>query len=329
MKTKNIIITAVIGLILFSFGGCSMLKKRVESKEIVKYTFNSSKSSIRIDNSNGKINISNSEDTTGRIVIEAEKIAHVRVDDLNKPIDAIRINIDSTDSELVIETEINESSGIFHKNEDTKVNYEVKIPASMKVRAENVNGVITITRMNSDVSVETVNGNINVFNCPGLLDLSGVNGSITCNVDSVTSGIRVDMVNGSVKLGGLKNINADVTASTINGRVKFTDLQFSNLNSEKKSLTGTLGKGGNSIRVETTNGSIVLDANRVAPKKDDSFEFKIDLGDDEEPIRIKKTDHNIEIGPDSEPEEREDNHNASDTNRGRNNNSSDTNRGKK
>ncbi|MEO8514837.1 MAG: hypothetical protein ABI543_14865 [Ignavibacteria bacterium] len=289
MKTKNLIITAVIGLILISFTGCSLLRKRVEKKETVKYTLNGSgKTSIHVENTNGRINVSNSNDTNGMITIEAEKIADVKVDEQDKPIENIKIKIDSAGSEINIETDVNHDRGMFHKGETPKVNYDIKVPANMKVSAENVNGTITISRITADVTAETVNGTISIFSCPGQINLSGVNGTIICNVDSVTAGIKVEVVNGSVKIGGLKTINADVNATTVNGKVKFADLTFSNLNANKKSLSGTLGKGGNSIRVESTNGSITFDANKIAPKKDDTFEFKIDFDDDDEPVKIIK-----------------------------------------
>ncbi len=292
MKTKNIIITAVLGLILFSFTGCSLLKKRVEKKENVKYTLNgNNKSSIHIQNTNGRINVSNSNDTTGTIKVDAELITDVKADELDKPIENIKIKIDSTGNDISIETDINNSnSGLFRKGREGKVNYDIKVPANMKVHTENVNGTITITRLNNDVKAETVNGQINVFNCSGRVDIEGVNGSIMCNVDSVTAGINVSIVNGDVKIGGLKNVNADVNASTIHGKVKFKDLTFSDVNSDKRSLTGVLGKGGSPIRIEGTNGSITLEANKILPKKNDSFEFKIDFDDEDEPIKITPKD---------------------------------------
>jgi DUF4097 and DUF4098 domain-containing protein YvlB len=166
----------------------------------------------------------------------------------------------------------------------------------MKVYTETVNGTTTITRIVNDIKAETVNGKINVYNCPGRIDVEGVNGSVTCNIDSVTAGINVSIVNGDVKIGGLKNVNADVNASTVNGRVKFKDLSFTDINSEKKNLSGVLGKGGSMIRVESTNGSISLDASKILPKKDDSFEFKIDFDDEDEPIKIVPKDSREEIG---------------------------------
>lgn len=285
MNLKNIIIAAVLSTMLIGFNGCSLLKKRVEKKENVKYTLNGSgKTSIHIENINGRINISNSNDTTGEISIQAEIVADVKYDEQDKQIENVKIKIDSAGNEIKIETEINNSnSGMFRRNSNAEVNYDIKIPANMKVYTETVNGTTTVTRLMNDVKAETVNGKINVFNCRGKIDVEGVNGSVLCNVDSITEGINITIVNGDVKIGGLKNVDADVKASTLHGRVKFKNLTFTDVNSEKRTLSGILGKGGNPVRVESTNGSISLDANKILPKKNDNFEFKIDFDDLEGP----------------------------------------------
>lgn len=303
MNLKNIIIAAVAGLMILSLNGCSLLKKRVEKKENVKYTLNGNdKTSIHIDNINGRINVTNSSDTNGVIKIEAEIIADVKHDEQDKPIDNVKIKIDSAGNDIKIETEINNtSSGMFRKNNNAVVNYDIKIPANMKVYTETVNGSITIARINNDIKVETVNGKINVLNCPGKIDIEGVNGSVICNVDSVTAGINISVTNGDIKVGGLKNVNADVSASTIHGIVTIKELEFSELNNERKSVSGILGKGGSQIKIDAVNGRITLDASKYLPKKDDSFEFKIDF--DDEPIIIegkenKNGDIDIRIGKD-------------------------------
>lgn len=303
MNLKNIIIAAAAGLMILSLNGCSLLKKRVEKKENVKYTLNGNdKTSIHIDNINGRINVTNSSDTNGVIKIEAEIIADVKHDEQDKPIDNVKIKIDSAGNDIKIETEINNtSSGMFRKNNNAVVNYDIKIPANMKVYTETVNGSITIARINNDIKVETVNGKINVLNCPGKIDIEGVNGSVICNVDSVTAGINISVTNGDIKVGGLKNVNADVSASTIHGKVTIKELEFSELNNERKSVSGILGKGGSQIKIDAVNGRITLDASKYLPKKDDSFEFKIDF--DDEPIIIegkenKNGDIDIRIGKD-------------------------------
>ncbi len=297
MKTKLILIIIIASVAAFSLQGCSLLKKRVEKKEKITYRINGKdKVSFSLENTNGKINVTNTDDTTGYITIEAVKSADVRPDEADKPIENILINIDTSGQTVKIETEITSEKGFFKKRNTPTVNYDIKIPANMKVNVENVNGTITISRINNDINAETVNGGLNIFSCTGNLNLSSVNGSVVCNVDSLSKSIVIDVVNSKVSMGGLANVNADVEASSTNGRVKFKNLNFNNLNAERRSLTGTLGKGGNMIKVSSVNGSVNFDANKIISKKNnDDFEFKIDFDDDDEQIRITGKDGDIEI----------------------------------
>ena len=297
MKSKYIIPIIIAGLIITVLPGCSILKKRVEKTEKVEYRITSAgRTAISIENVSGRINVRKTTDTLGYITVSAVKTSSVKYDEQDRPIDNVNIKIDTSGSEVKIETEITGTFGFFKKNNSGKVDYDIKVPADLKVKVENVNGMIIISGIANDIEAENVNGIISVFGCRGLLDLSSVNGSITCNLDSVTAGVNIDVVNGSIKVGGLRGIDADVNASTINGRVKFNDLVFTNVNAEKKSLSGVLGSGGSDIQVSAVNGSITFNADRILRKKNNDFEIKIDF-DDDEPVKIieKNTDTHQKI----------------------------------
>lgn len=289
MKTKTILTVIIGAVLLTALPGCSLLKKRVSKTEKVEYKVDGTgKTSISVDNTNGRINVSRSKDTLGIITIKAEKTAEVKYDRQNEPISSVSINIDSSGNDLKVETEITSEGGLFRSHRGAKVNYDIEIPANLNVKVETVNGTITLSRIDNEIIAHTVNGSINVYSCPGELNLESVNGKVTCNVDSLTNGINVNVVNGTVKIGGLKNVNADVEASTVNGRVKFNNLNFTDLVSEKKNLRGKLGTGGSKINISAINGSVTFDADKFFSKKkdsDDDFEIKIDF-DDDEPVRI-------------------------------------------
>jgi Putative adhesin len=280
MRSKITLTAALV------FSGCSLLKKRVEKTEKSEYRISTSgRTSISIENVSGKINVRNTADTLGFITITAVKSAEVKYDEQDKPIENIEILIDTSGSEVKIETEIRNNSGIFKKGKGGEVDYDIRVPANLVVKVENINGTITVTGVKNDVFAETVHGTISVFGSSGKLELTSVNGNINCNIDSVTKGVNVDVVNGNVKIGGLKFADAEVNASTVNGKVKVKDLNLTNIVSEKKYITGTLGKGGSPIQVSAVNGNITFDASKLISKKDDHFEFKIDFDDDEEELK--------------------------------------------
>lgn len=293
MKAKYILTLVIAGLIAASFAGCSLLKKRTEKTEKIEYKLNSKgKFRLEVDNSNGNIDVTSSNDTLGYIYITAEKTGRVKESEMDKPIEGINIKIDTTDEIIKINTVIERTYGFFKKSKDGRVNYRIRIPSNFRLVAETVNGAIRTENLNSDIRLETVNGSIVVNKCSGVTDLSTVNGSIKGNFDS-TKGIVAETVNGSISLGNLKNISADVNASVINGRLKYNNLNFTGLSFEKKNLNGVLGNGNIPIRLSTVNGKITLDGNPIGTVKEEDrdFEFKIDFDDDE---HIKIIEKNVE-----------------------------------
>lgn len=317
MRTKYITIIITAAMIVTGLSGCSLLRKRVEKTEKVEFKLSAvNKTKLSLDDSNGDIKITKTNDSTNVIVINAVKSYNVRWDEKDKPIDMVRINIDSAGSEVKITTEIERNNGLFKRNKGGKVDYNIKVPAGMDVEIDNTNGDITLVNLDGRIDIETVNSAINLANCTGSIKIDGVNGGVNGNFDS-TKGVNIELVNGIVKLGGLKNINADVNVSTTNGRVKSKNLQFTNMESERRSLTGILGKGGSTISVTTVNGAITLNAERVNYKKDIDINFKIDFDGDEK-IRIIENEHDgIDIEFDDEHDNNETNPrgNNADTNK--------------
>jgi DUF4097 and DUF4098 domain-containing protein YvlB len=274
MKSKLIYFLA-FAVISFSLNGCDLLKKRVEKKENVKYSLNAfNKSKFTVINNNGTVEITSTNDSNAIITIQAEIISKVRYDKKDLSIDNIKITIDSSENEIKLNTEILSGETKFFNGSDSKVNYIIKVPDNLIVSSETVNGSINITNINNDVFVQTVNGDINIGNCSGLIKLNSVNGTVNCNLDSNFKSLQIDVVNGSVNVGNLKNINAEINAQTVNGKVKYKDLSINNLSADKRSLTGTLGLGGKSIIVNAVNGKINFDANKVNFKKSTSIEIE-------------------------------------------------------
>ncbi len=285
MKSKIFIILLLSVFFAAGLSGCNLLKRRVEKREKLEYKISSlNKTRISVQNLNGEIKISKSDDTLGIITVNAEKIARVRFDDKNKEIENLDVNIDSSGNEVKITTDYERiAKGFFSQAEDRRVNYDIRVPANMKVEVDNTNGVITLTGLANDVKVNSVNGASNISKCSGSISVDATNGSVSGNFDS-TKGINIDVTNGAVKLGGLRNVSANVNASTVNGKIKFNNLNFSNLTAEKKNLTGTLGTGSSLIKISSVNGSITLDANDVTLSKgshNDDFHFGFIIDDDE------------------------------------------------
>lgn len=289
MRTKTILLSVLAVFTLTAVSGCQYLKKRVQKTEKSEFKLTSAgKTRVEIENTDGDVNVITTDDTLGTITIIAEKTDRVRVSEQDNPLDGIKINIDSSGNIIKIDTEVKHFQTFFGGRSHAHVDLIIKIPAKLQVYVTITNGKIVADNLQSESKLENVNGSIYVKNCSGMLNLETVNGSIKANVDS-TSGITAETVNGSISIGNLKYVNAEIDASSSHGKVKFENLNFSSSSTDKKSLTGRLGDGKNQIKLSTVNGSIKLDGNYISvnTKEQMDFDFRWEFDDDEEPIKIK------------------------------------------
>ena len=145
------------------------------------------------------------------------------------------------------------------QNNDVKVEFTVRVPKGVRFTGRTVNGGIYADHLGADVEAHTTNGKI-ALSTSGTALARTVNGSIHAILGKAEwNGARLfSAVNGSIEVEVPGNTNADVSASTVNGRI-VTDFpitvhgRFVNRN-----LHGTLGSGGRELRIHTVNGSITL-----------------------------------------------------------------------
>jgi DUF4097 and DUF4098 domain-containing protein YvlB len=143
-----------------------------------------------------------------------------------------------------------------HDN-DVQVDFEVKLPAGVKIAVHQVNGDVELTGLASDVTVSTVNGGVKA-ETKGSAEAQTVNGSIEAAMVLPASGgsYEFETVNGSITLELPEDAGARVRASTVNGGIHSDFPLTVQGKFVGKSLDGTLGKGGPTLKLQTVNGSI-------------------------------------------------------------------------
>jgi len=144
------------------------------------------------------------------------------------------------------------------RNNDVQVDFTLKVPAGVHLVAHTVNGAVEVDRLSGDVSVNTVNGSIDI-STSGEAEAQTVNGSIHARVGrDHWSGGTFQTVNGAVVVTLPEDVDADVRASTVNGHVSSDfELAVTGRISSRR-LHGTIGKGGNMLSLATVNGEIEL-----------------------------------------------------------------------
>jgi hypothetical protein len=145
---------------------------------------------------------------------------------------------------------------------DIVVDFLVKVPAGVQLRAKTVNGSIDARGLKSDTDVRTVNGKV-FISTTGAANANTVNGSIEASVGSAgTQPLDFQTVNGSVTLRLPTGTNAELHAATSNGHFESEfPITVQNFSGRRRRVDGTMGSGGRRIELRTVNGSIRLQAN--------------------------------------------------------------------
>ena len=146
------------------------------------------------------------------------------------------------------------------RNNDVVVDFTLKVPAGVHLVAHTVNGAIEVDHLSGDISVNTVNGSIDI-STSGEAEAQTVNGSIHARVgrDHWTGG-SFETVNGAVVVTLPEDVDAEVRASTVNGHVS-SDFELSIPASGRiipLRIHATIGSGGPMLSLSTVNGEIAL-----------------------------------------------------------------------
>jgi len=169
-------------------------------------------------------------------------------------------------------------SRFFSFGPKVSVDYTVKIPEyAALVKARTVNGSVKIIETHGDTDASTINGNVTVERAGGIVKAKTTNGNITVSetaalekARTVNGGIIVTFperiqcdsdistVNGSIYLFAQFDMSVEIDFKTVNGSISAEGFSITIDTVSKKRLTGMLRDGGNTIKVNTVNGSIRL-----------------------------------------------------------------------
>jgi hypothetical protein len=232
---------------------------RYEKKEVETYYLNTTgKDKIILFNQTGKIKISRS-DSAGFLVVKAEKVSMVRKKDLDKPLQDLKVTLDTISNEISITGERTKQWRFFisFRRQRNEIDFEVKVPDNVEVKATNYNGKIELLGGQNQMDVSVTNGSIHFQELTGKVRLDATNGHLDGSVDS-TEGMKLDVVNGSVNLAIGPTFTGSVSAQVVNGRISRENLNFTQVTEDKKEFKGVLGSSEPELNIEVVNGKIKL-----------------------------------------------------------------------
>ena len=147
----------------------------------------------------------------------------------------------------------------WHDNNHAKLNFNVKVPRGVVLKAMTTNGGIRGRDLNSVVEAATTNGNVDVATSDWA-SARTTNGGVTVAMGSAkwSGEIALMTTNGSVHASLPASAEFKVRAATTNGGIH-TDFPVTVMGSfGAKDLSGTVGAGGRDLRLATTNGGIEI-----------------------------------------------------------------------
>src|SRR5258706_12719016 len=145
------------------------------------------------------------------------------------------------------------------KDNDTRVDFSVQVPAGIGLVARTVNGSINAEGLQGDADGTTVNGSVNL-STTGSVRATTVNGSINATMGRAVwpTGAKFTTVNGEVTLRLPVAVNADARLSTVNGNIQSEFPLAISTDPGPKHAEGVLGGGGQRLDVTTVNGGMTL-----------------------------------------------------------------------
>ena len=221
---------------------------------------------------NGRVSISN---INGEIIIDTWDRNEVKVDAVKIFVDCDRemqidIKVDARPDSIKIETDFGKQnwgngSRNWNRCKTSQVNYKLTVPSNARLdEVESVNGEVKITGAKGFVKASTVNGQLTAENLSNSAELSTVNGTLEATFDRLenNSSLKLDAVNGRLRLSIPSDADATVKADTVNGNIS-NDFGLPVKKGEYvgRDLYGRLGSGNVGIKLSTVNGTIEIKRN--------------------------------------------------------------------
>ena len=259
---RRVMSLLVLPLLAVGLAGCDIVTADLRSEETAQWH-----KTYQLD-ANGRLEINN---VNGKIVVEPSAGNTVDVSALKKArgaspeaakaaLERASIVEDVSSGRIRIDTKMANLSGIVFNGGNATVEYHVKVPAGAEVKFTTVNGGIDVTGLQGRTTLETTNGGVTTRNVGGQLHASTTNGGLDIDMAKVPEGgVKLDFVNGGLKMRMPRDARATISASITNGGIDTGDLPIETAGeSTKRRLEGRMNGGGARIQIGGTNGGITL-----------------------------------------------------------------------
>lgn len=165
------------------------------------------------------------------------------------------------DVEIETDGTIRASGPRTERRESWTVSFEVFVPRETNLDLRSLNGGIQITGVHGSIEFDAQNGGVRLDGVGGDVRGRTSNGSLQVDLSGSAwegEGLDVRTTNGSVQVAIPDGYNARLETGTVNGGLR-VDFPVTVQGRLGKSLNFDLGRGGKTLRVRTTNGSVRIE----------------------------------------------------------------------
>lgn len=231
-------------------GGQDGTSGDLPEKEEIRRTFDlTAGAHVEIRSINGSVDVETSDSNTAEVFVV--RSARKRSDF------AIRkFRVEATAAGLLVSGD-NDGGG---RKADVRTRVSVRLPRSISLDIEGVNGRVGVGELDGKVLISGVNGSVNVAKAHSTSSISGINGKVTLTLQVLDAGgLEVSGINGNVELHFAESLNAELTVDGINGNV-YSEIGNITVKGrmDPSSFKGRIGDGGPAIRISGVNGNIEL-----------------------------------------------------------------------
>lgn len=145
-----------------------------------------------------------------------------------------------------------------NRDNDTRVDFEVRVPRGVRFKANTVMGDVRITGLDSRVSAGSVTGDVRIATSD-IANASTVSGSIEVTMGRTDweGTLSFSTVSGDIDVAFGADLNADVSYSSVSGSLD-SEWPVSMSSGGARHLRGRVGSGGRKLSLSTVSGDVDL-----------------------------------------------------------------------
>ena len=211
---------------------------------------------FEIRNTNGKVHIQATDGET--IEVTADRIVRASSDEAAKA-ELERLTIEESTTPKRVSLDATNKGLGFVFNLSRRVDFTVKVPRGTRVTLSQTNGEVEVTGVTGLFKAESTNGRITASGLEEGAEVTTTNGAIRLEFAKLgAGGIRSETTNGTITVELPRDAAARISARVTNGGISTSDLPLTISEQSRRRLEATLGTGGPSVKLETTNGAISI-----------------------------------------------------------------------